>query len=77
MYEVFDYIFGTLKSTEMTMRNVQKTLRYQRNFNHNITVLACATTVCIVMNELSRQEQNKKIKKLECEIEELKRSEGE
>lgn len=77
MYEVFDYIFGTLKSSEITMRNIQKTLRYQRSFNHNVAVMACAMTVYVITNEFSRQEQNRKIKKLENEIEELKRSEGE
>lgn len=77
MYEVFDYIFGSLKSSETAIKSIQKTLRYQKGFNRNITVLAWAVTVYAVVNELDRREQSKKIKELSNEIKELKRSEGE
>lgn len=77
MCEVFDYIFGSLKSSETAIKSIQKTLRYQKGFNRNITVLAWAVTVYAVVNELNRREQDKKIKELSNEIKELKRSEGE
>lgn len=77
MCEVLDYIFGSLKSSETALKSIQKTLRYQRGFNRNVTMLAWAMTVYVVMNELDRREQNKKIKELSNEIKELKRSEGE
>lgn len=77
MCEVFDYIFGSLKSSETAVKSIQKTLRYQKGFNRNITMLAWAVTVYVVVNELDRREQNKKIKELSNEIKELKRSEGE
>jgi len=77
MCEVFGYIFGSLKSSETAVKSIQKTLRYQKGFNRNITMLAWAVTVYVVVNELDRREQNKKIKGLSNEIKELKRSEGE
>lgn len=77
MCEVFDYIFGSLKSSETAVRSIQKTLRYQKGFNRNITMLAWAMTAYVVMNELDRRKQNKKIKELSNEIKELKCSEGE
>lgn len=77
MCEVFGYIFGSLKSSETAVKSIQKTLRYQKGFNRNITMLAWAVTVYVVVNELDRREQNKKIKELSNEIKELKRSEGE
>lgn len=77
MCEVFGYIFGSLKSSETAVKSIQKTLRYQKGFNRNIRMLAWAVTVYVVVNELNRWEQNKKIKGLSNEIKELKRSEGE
>lgn len=77
MCEVFDYILSSLKSSETAVKSIRKTLRYQKSFNRNITMLAWTMTAYVVVNELDRREQNKKIKELSNEIKELKRSEGE
>lgn len=58
-------------------QGIRVTLKHQSRFNRNVGLWACAMTAYVVMTELDRREQNKKIKELRNEIEELKRSEGE
>lgn len=77
MCEILGYILGNLRSSETAIKGICRTLKYQRKFNRNIGIWTCAMTTYVVMSELDRREQNKKIKELSNEIEELKRSEGE
>jgi len=77
MCEMLSYIFGSLRSSETAIKGIHRTLKYQSRFNRNVGFWTCAMTVYVVITELDRREQNKKIKELRNEIEELKRSEGE
>lgn len=77
MCEMLGYIFGRLRSSETSIKGIRITLKHQSRFNRNVGLWACAMTAYVVVTELDRREQNKKIKKLSNEIKELKRSEGE
>lgn len=77
MCEMLGYIFGNLRSSETAIKEIHRTLKYQSRFNHNVGLWVGAITAYVVIAELNRREQNKKIKELRNEIEELKRSEGE
>ena len=77
MREMLGYIFGNLRSSETAIKEIRRTLKYQSRFNRNVGIWVGAITAYVVITELDRREQNKKIKELRNEIEELKRSEGE
>ena len=77
MCEMLGYIFGSLRSSETAIKEIRRTLKYQSRFNRNVGLWVGAITAYVVIAELDRREQNKKIKELRNEIEELKRSEGE
>lgn len=77
MREMLGYIFGNLRSSETAIKEIRRTLKYQSRFNRNVGIWVGAITAYVVIAELDRREQNKKIKELRNEIEELKRSEGE
>lgn len=77
MCEILGYILGDLRSSETAIKKICRTLKYQSKFNRNIRIWICAMTAYVIMAELDRREQNKKIKELSNEVEELKRSEGE
>lgn len=77
MCEMLGYIFGSLRSSETAIKGIHMTLKHQGRFNRNVGLWACAMTAYVIVTELDRREQNKKIKELSNEIKELKRSEGE
>lgn len=77
MCEMLGYIFGSLQSSETALKGVHRALKHQSRFNRNMGLWVCAMTAYAVVTELDRREQNKKIKELRNEIEELKHSEGE
>ena len=77
MCEMLGYIFGNLRSSETAIKEIRRTLKYQSRFNRNVGIWVGAITAYVVITELDHREQNKKIKELRNEIEELKRSEGE
>lgn len=77
MCEVFNYIFGSLKSSETEIKGIQKTLKQQTRINRDITVLVWVMSAYVIVNDIQRYKQNKKIKKLENEITQLKQTEGE
>lgn len=77
MYEMLGYIFGSLRSSETAIKGIHRTLKYQSKFNRKVGIWVCTMTAYVVVTELDRREQNKKIKELSNEIKELKRSEGE
>lgn len=77
MCEILGYILGNLRLSETEIKRICRALKYQSKFNRNIGIWTCAMTVYVIIAELDRLEQNKKIKELSNEIEELKRSEGE
>lgn len=77
MCEVMNYIFGSLSNSEKAIRSIRKSLNKQARYNRNLSTLALIMTVNLVLLELDRVEQKKRIEKLESTIEELKRDKGE
>lgn len=77
MCEMLSYIFRNMRSSETAIKGICRTLKYQSKFNRNIGIWACTMTVYVVMTEVDRRDQNKKMKELSNEIEKLKHSEGE
>lgn len=77
MCEVMNYIFGSLSSSEAAIRSIRKSLNKQARYNRKLSTLALIMTVNLVLLELDRVEQKKRIEKLESTIEELKRDKGE
>ena len=77
MCEVMNYIFGSLSNSETAIRSIQKSLNKQARYNRKLSTLALIMTVNLVLLELDRVEQKKRIEKLESTIEEMKRDKGE
>ena len=72
-----NYIFGSLSSSETAIRSIRKSMNKQARYNRNLSTLALIMTVNLVLLELDRVEQKKRIEKLESTIEEMKRDKGE
>lgn len=68
MNGMFNYIFDSMKNADMAIRNISKTLNRQKKFNHNVVVLAIATTVYIAVTESRISDLTKKIEKAEKEL---------
>lgn len=77
MCEVMNYIFGSLSNSESAIRSIRKSLNKQARYNRKLSTIALIMTVNLVLLELDRVEQKKRIEKLESTIEELKRDKGE
>ena len=77
MCEVMNYIFGSLRNSETAIRSIRKSLNKQARYNRKLSTLALVMTVNLVLLELDRMEQKKRIEKLESTIEEMKRDKGE
>lgn len=77
MCEVMNYIFGSLSNSETSIRSIRKSLNKQARYNRKLSTLALIMTVNLVLLELDRMEQKKRIEKLESTIEEMKRDKGE
>ena len=73
MCEVMNYIFGSLSNSETAIRSIRKSLNKQARYNRKLSTLALIMTVNLVLLELDRVEQKKRIEKLESTIEEMKR----
>ena len=77
MCEVMNYIFGSLSNSEAAIRCIRKSLNKQAHYNRKLSTIALIITVNLVLLELDRMEQKKRIEKLESTIEEIKRDKGE
>lgn len=77
MCEVMNYIFGSLSNSETAIRSIRKSMNKQTRYNRKLSTLALIMTVNLVLLELDRVEQKKRIEKLESTIEEMKRDKGE
>lgn len=77
MCEVMNYIFGSLSNSETAIRSIRKSLNKQARYNRKLSTFALIVTVNLVLLELDRVEQKKRIEKLESTIEEMKRDKGE
>lgn len=72
-----NYIFGSLSNSETAIRSIRKSLNKQARYNRKLSTFALIMTVNLVLLELDRVEQKKRIEKLESTIEEMKRDKGE
>lgn len=77
MCEVMNYIFGSLSNSESAIRSIRKSLNKQARYNRKLSTIALIMTVNLVLLELDRVEQKKRIEKLESTIEDMKRDKGE
>ena len=77
MCEGMNYIFGSLSNSESAIRSIRKSLNKQARYNRKLSTIALIMTVNLVLLELDRVEQKKRIEKLESTIEEMKRDKGE
>ena len=77
MCEVMNYIFGSLSNSEAAIRSIRKSLNKQAHYTRKLSTIALIITVNLVLLELDRVEQKKRIEKLESTIEEMKRDKGE
>lgn len=77
MDEMIRYIFGSLRSSENTIKLMKKALRYQAKFNLKVAFFTSMTTVYIALTEVRAYEQNKKINEISAKLKELSQSEGE
>ena len=77
MCEVMNYFFGSLSNSESAIRSIRKSLNKQARYNRKLSTIALIMTVNLVLLELDRVEQKKRIEKLESTIEEMKRDKGE
>ena len=77
MVEMFSYIFGSLKTSENSIKNIKTTLRSQARINRTVAAFALVVAVYAIALEVHTYEQNKKIQNLDNEIKELKRMKGE
>lgn len=71
MGEMLTYIFSSLRSSEKRLDVVTRAVSKQ------ITIFAALTTANLVVMKIEQKDQALRIRKLEKEIEELKRPEGE
>lgn len=77
MGEMLTYIFGSLRSSEKRLNAVTRAVSKQRSFNKKLTIFATLTTAKLVVMKIEQKDQALRIRKLEKEIEELKRPERE
>lgn len=77
MGEMLTYIFSGLWSSEKRLDIVTRVIGKQQSFNKQITIFAVLTTANLVFMNIEQKDQELRIRKLEKEIEELKRPKGE
>ena len=77
MCEIMNYIFRSLHNSDRRLDVISKAIRKQQKFNNCVAVFSVLVTMNFFIGEIERQERAAKIKKLESEIEELKRDKGE
>lgn len=66
-----------IQDHEKAIKTMQHTLRCRKSFNRNMKFLAVIVVAYTIISDIDRREQNRKIKGLSEEIEELRRLEGE
>ena len=77
MDKTIGYIFGRLEIDEIAIGNIVSKLKKQMSFNKSVTFFAMACTVYMIVADVMRKEDLKKIEALTKEVEELKETKGE
>ena len=75
--ETLNYIFGSLRSTEVAIEHIGKCLRNQNKINKQFATFALVAAAHTVMVTIYIREQDKKVEELNKKIEELNESKGE
>lgn len=74
---IMNYIFRSLHNSDRRLDVISRAIRKQQNSTTVLRFFLILVTMNFFIGEIERQEQAAKIKKLESEIEELKRDKGE
>lgn len=77
MEKMISYVFGSMEIHERAIGGIVDTLKKQEAFNKRVALFAMATTACVLVMDIQRKENTKKIEKLTKEVEELKTVKGE
>jgi len=77
MMEMISYIFGSLKASENSIKNIKTILGNQARINRTFAAFAFVVAAYAIALKIHTYEQNKKIQNLDNEIKELKRMKGE
>ena len=77
MDKTIGYIFGRLEIDEIAIGNIVSKLKKQMSFNKSVTFFAMACTAYMIVADVMRKEDLKKIEALTKEVEELKETKGE
>lgn len=77
MCEIMNYIFRSLHNSDRRLDVISRAIGKQQKFNNCVAFFSVLVTMNFLIDEIKRQEQSAKIKKLESEIEELKQNKGE
>lgn len=77
MMEMISYIFGSLKASENSIKNIKTILGNQARINRTFEAFAFVVAAYAIALKIHTYEQNKKIQNLDNEIKELKRMKGE
>lgn len=76
MDDMLSYVFGSLQTSEKTIRSIKYVLRNQAKLNRTLTAFALILTAHTIIMEIHSREQSKKVKKLSKEIKELQSTKG-
>lgn len=77
MDEMIRYIFTNLQNSETSIKNIDKALCKQKSFNRFTILVTMAMGTNLIIQSIKNSNMNSYIRKLEVEIEKLKRTEGE
>ena len=77
MEGMISYIFGALRNSEKSVRDILNTLNKQKRLNQTFVIFSLTAIVYLYMADIYRYGQEKRIDELEREIEELKHTKGE
>lgn len=76
MDEMIRYIFGSLRCSEKAIGVFAKVLKKQRSFNRSAAIIATATTLHLIAQDIDIRRMNNEIENLKTEIKELRNTEG-
>lgn len=72
MMEMISYIFGSLKASENSIKNIKTILRNQARINRKIAAFAFVTAAYAIALEVHTNKLNKKIQNLDKELKRMK-----
>lgn len=76
MDEMIRYIFTNLQNSETSIKTIDKTLYKQKSFNRFTILVTMIMGTNLIIQSIKNANMNSYIRKLEAEIEKIKRTEG-